>query len=89
MFKPGMYSCVHAQEVAPDVVVSHCHKLKGKHRQAPSLVQLCLNEVPTNQPLQLSVKFTRMFLTLTEHPPDAHRGVDLPPAVLLSPKVRI
>lgn len=36
--------------------------------------------VPANQTLQISMEVTKAFLRYTEHPPDPHRGWDLPPA---------
>jgi phosphatidylinositol glycan class T len=38
--------------------------------------------VPAKSTLRLSIDVTKAFLKYTEHPPDAMRGWDLPPAVL-------
>lgn len=41
----------------------------------------CVLEVPPHTSLQLSVDLEKAFIAYTEHPPDASRGWDLPPAV--------
>ncbi|KAG9081986.1 Subunit of the glycosylphosphatidylinositol transamidase complex-like protein [Ceratobasidium sp. 392] len=38
--------------------------------------------VPPHSTLDISVSFRKAFILYTEHPPDAHRGWDLPAAVL-------
>ena len=47
----------------------------------PTLLQSVLT-LPPNGTMQLTVDVTKPFLRYTEHPPDAQRGWDLPPAVL-------
>jgi phosphatidylinositol glycan class T len=39
--------------------------------------------LPPNSVTQLTVDVNKAFLRYTEHPPDAQRGWDLPPAVLI------
>ncbi len=51
-------------------------------RQAPLVLDLCLDVPSSTTTARLSVAFTKAFLTVAEQPPDAHRGVDLPAAVL-------
>ncbi len=48
----------------------------------PTLLQAVLT-LPANSTLQLSIDVIKPFLRYTEHPPDAQRGWDLPPAVLV------
>jgi phosphatidylinositol glycan class T len=38
--------------------------------------------IPPHTILDISVSFRKAFILYTEHPPDAHRGWDLPAAVL-------
>ena len=38
--------------------------------------------VPPRSTLSVAISFRKAFILYTEHPPDAHRGWDLPPAVL-------
>ncbi len=72
-----------AQELPLQSVLTQRTKRRGPARQAPALLALCFAAVPPGRRLRVSARFSRAFLTLTQHPPDAHRGVDLPPAVLL------
>jgi phosphatidylinositol glycan class T len=39
--------------------------------------------IPPNSTIHLTIDVTKSFLRYTEHPPDAQRGWDLPPAVLV------
>lgn len=39
--------------------------------------------LPSNSSLQLQLDVSKSFLRYTEHSPDAHRGWDLPPALLI------
>jgi len=48
----------------------------------PSLLQAVLT-LPPKSTLQLTMDVSKPFLRYTEHPPDAQRGWDLPPAVFL------
>ena len=38
--------------------------------------------VPANKTVQITMEVTKAFLRYTEHPPDPHRGWDLPPATV-------
>ncbi|KIP02943.1 hypothetical protein PHLGIDRAFT_130443 [Phlebiopsis gigantea 11061_1 CR5-6] len=48
----------------------------------PALLQTLLT-LPPNSTLRLTMDVVKPFLRYTEHPPDAQRGWDLPPAVLM------
>jgi GPI-anchor transamidase subunit T len=48
----------------------------------PALFQAVLT-LPPNSTLQLTMDVVKPFLRYTEHPPDAQRGWDLPPAVFI------
>ncbi|KAL5501912.1 GPI16 [Sanghuangporus vaninii] len=48
----------------------------------PTLLEVELT-IPASSTLQVSMEVIRSFLRYTEHPPDAHRGWDMPPAVFV------
>lgn len=48
----------------------------------PTLLQALLT-LPPNGTMHLTMDVTKPFLRYTEHPPDAQRGWDLPPAVFI------
>ena len=48
----------------------------------PALLQSVLT-LPANSTVQLTMDVVKPFLRNTEHPPDAQRGWDLPPAVFI------
>ncbi|KAJ9528294.1 hypothetical protein QJQ45_014263, partial [Haematococcus lacustris] len=52
------------------------------HRTAPSALGLCFTLPPNCTSLTLSAAFSKAFLTVSQQPPDAHRGVDVPAALL-------
>ncbi|TFY55775.1 hypothetical protein EVG20_g9195 [Dentipellis fragilis] len=49
---------------------------------SPALLQAMLT-IPPHATLRLTLEARKAFLRYTEHPPDAQRGWDLPPAVLI------
>lgn len=49
-------------------------------RAQPTTLQMTLS-LPPQSRLQLEMEVAKMFLRYTEHPPDAQRGWDLPPAI--------
>ena len=53
---------------------------------SPMLLEGLLT-LPPSATLRLSLEVTKSFLRYTEHPPDAQRGWDLPPAVLMPVKL--
>ncbi|KAI5996312.1 GPI transamidase component PIG-T [Pisolithus albus] len=59
----------------------HPHQVLADGHKSPSTFQAILT-VPASSTLQLSMEISRAFLKYTEHPPDAMRGWDLPPAIL-------
>ena len=54
-------------------------------RSQAALVELCLQVPAQACSLQLSVSFRKAFLSVFEHPPDAHRGFDIPAALMALP----
>ncbi|KIJ61828.1 hypothetical protein HYDPIDRAFT_176808 [Hydnomerulius pinastri MD-312] len=59
----------------------HPPLLQPNGLHAPSMLQAKLT-IPARSTLRLSIDVSKAFLKYTEHPPDAMRGWDLPPAVL-------
>lgn len=53
----------------------------ARDRERPSIIELIL-QLPPNSILTLSLDVDRAMLKYSEHPPDANRGFDLPPAIL-------
>lgn len=46
------------------------------------MLDLCLAVPRAAQSITLTAQFTKAFLRMLEHPPDAHRGFDVPAAVV-------
>lgn len=46
---------------------------------SPLVLDLILQVPPGATHLSLTARFSKAFLTMQEHPPDAHRGFDVPP----------
>ncbi|CAD7700239.1 unnamed protein product [Ostreobium quekettii] len=57
----------------------------SQDRKAPAMLELCLQVPATASSMAITVDFTPAFLSVTEHPPDAHRGFDIPPALVTFP----
>ena len=51
-------------------------------RSQAALMELCLQVPARACSLQLTVSFRKAFLSVFEHPPDAHRGFDIPAALV-------
>ncbi|KAF9225931.1 Gpi16 subunit, GPI transamidase component [Gyrodon lividus] len=62
-------------------ILYHPPLLQENGQHGPSMLQAKLT-VPGKRTLRLSIDVGKAFLKYTEHPPDAMRGWDLPPAVL-------
>ncbi|KAI6019826.1 GPI transamidase component PIG-T [Pisolithus orientalis] len=62
-------------------VTYHPHHVLANGQKSPSTFQATLT-IPAASTLHLSMEVSRAFLKYTEHPPDAMRGWDLPPAIL-------
>lgn len=58
----------------------HPHQILTNGQRSPSTLQATLT-IPAKSTLRLSMEVSKAFLKYTEHPPDAMRGWDLPPAV--------
>ena len=68
--------------VAPDNLFSLLTYVPPVAHGSPMLLEGLLT-LPPSATLRLSLEVTKSFLRYTEHPPDAQRGWDLPPAVLM------
>ncbi|KAJ7686941.1 Gpi16 subunit GPI transamidase component [Mycena rosella] len=68
-------------ELRPDLLESLTYTPPVPHARATTLEAVLL--LPPRSTLSLRVGVTKAFLRYTEHPPDAQRGWDLPPAVLV------
>ncbi|KAG9313642.1 GPI transamidase component PIG-T [Chiua virens] len=62
-------------------IIYHPPLLLSNVHHGPSMLQVTLT-IPAKSTLRLSIDLNKAFLKYTEHPPDAMRGWDLPPAVL-------
>lgn len=62
-----------------DTIQHTAYTLPISHR--PTLMETSLT-LPANSTTQLHMAFQKNFIAYTEHPPDAERGWDLPPAVI-------
>ncbi|KAH6911862.1 GPI transamidase component GPI16 [Coprinopsis sp. MPI-PUGE-AT-0042] len=69
--------------VRPDAISNITYTPSIPHGR-PTTFQATFH-IPANATLTFTVDITKAFLRYTEHPPDAQRGWDLPPAVVFVP----
>ncbi|KAG8884290.1 Subunit of the glycosylphosphatidylinositol transamidase complex-like protein, partial [Tulasnella sp. 403] len=62
-----------------DIIIDTSYTLPNGHR--PSRLETTLR-LPPHSETQITMLFSKSFIAYTEHPPDAERGWDLPPAVI-------
>ncbi|GMH32251.1 hypothetical protein BSKO_00085 [Bryopsis sp. KO-2023] len=74
---------VDGQEVDPNSVVLSEKIHVAEDRQSPFGLEMCLKLKPGANSASVSFSFTKGFLSVTEHPPDAHRGFDIPSAMVV------
>lgn len=67
---------------SPDDLISRISYIPPEAHGRPMLFETLLT-VPPNSTLKLTMDVTKAFLRYTEHQPDAQRGWDLPPSVLV------
>ncbi|KAF8065876.1 STP13 [Scenedesmus sp. PABB004] len=60
--------------------LTHRHISPAADRAAPLVLDLCLALPARARSVALTATFSKAFLTAFEHPPDAHRGFDVPAA---------
>lgn len=58
------------------------HVRPATARASPGVLDLCLVMPPSVSELRLRLDFSKAFLTAFEYPPDAHRGFDVPAALV-------
>ncbi|KAL3156874.1 hypothetical protein ABBQ38_001141 [Trebouxia sp. C0009 RCD-2024] len=64
-----------------DVLLAH-HLEPAEGPGTTGLIELCLSLPATTSSAVLRISFQKAFLTVFDHPPDAHRGFDIPAALL-------
>ena len=64
-----------------DVLLAH-HLEPAEGPGTIGLIELCFSLPATASSAVLRVNFQKAFLTVFDHPPDAHRGFDIPAALL-------
>lgn len=81
-----LHSVCHTDDLVSDIIYQPPLLLANGHH-GPSTLQTTLT-IPANSILRLSIGLSKTFLKYTEHPPDAMRGWDLPPAILFPIPIR-
>ena len=71
-----------AQDVHLDDVLLAHHLEPAEGPGTTGLIELCLSLPRLTASALLAIDFQKAFLTVFDHPPDAHRGFDIPAAVL-------
>ena len=64
-----------------DVLLAH-HLEPAEGPSTIGLIELCFSLPATASSAVLRISFQKAFLTVFDHPPDAHRGFDIPAALL-------
>lgn len=64
-----------------DVLLAH-HLEPAEGPDTMGLIELCFSLPATTTSAVLRISFQKAFLTVFDHPPDAHRGFDVPAALL-------
>ena len=68
--------------VIADHLFTNLTYIPSQPHDRPALLQATI-ELPPHETIHLSLRVRKAFLRYQEHPPDAQRGWDLPPAVLV------
>ena len=63
-----------------DVLLAH-HLQPAEGPGTIALLELCLRLPAATATALLTIEFQKAFLTVFDHPPDAHRGFDVPAAL--------
>lgn len=79
MFKINSLSIDH--HILVDHLVREQRYIPAIDRTRPTTLSLELS-LPPKTALRVHLPFNKAFIRYTEHPPDASRGFDLPPAIL-------
>ncbi|KAF9045933.1 Gpi16 subunit GPI transamidase component [Hymenopellis radicata] len=73
---------VHVNGISDDTLLSNTSYIPPVPHAKPATFQTLIT-LPKDSVVQVTIDVTKAFLRYTEHPPDAQRGWDLPPAVLI------
>jgi hypothetical protein len=76
----SLYTCCFQQAYSLHALLTHRHITPAQDRSQPLVLNLCLALPAGFRSVTLSAQFSKMFLTVAEYPPDAHRGFDVPAA---------
>ena len=77
------YSDVYGLTITPpDHIISNISYIPPVPHARPTMFQ-CILTIPPTGKISLNIDVSKSFLRYTEHPPDAQRGWDLPPAVFV------
>ncbi|KAG7444102.1 Gpi16 subunit GPI transamidase component [Guyanagaster necrorhizus] len=71
-----------SSDTSGDDFISNISYVPSVPHSRPATFQAVLT-LPTESTVYLTIDVTKAFLRYTEHPPDAQRGWDLPPAIIL------
>ena len=63
-----------------DALMAH-HLEPAEGLGTTALLELCLKLPAATNAASLTIDFQKAFLTVFDHPPDAHRGFDIPAAL--------
>jgi len=67
--------------IKTDDIISNISYIPPVPHSRPTTFQVVLN-LPPQATVRMTMEVTKAFLRYTEHPPDAQRGWDLPPAII-------
>src|SRR5260221_3205848 len=68
--------------IIADHLYTNMTYIPSQPHDKPASLQATI-ELPAQETIQLSLRVRKAFLRYQEHPPDAQRGWDLPPAVFV------
>ncbi|KAK0460070.1 GPI transamidase component PIG-T [Desarmillaria tabescens] len=71
-----------SSDASRDNLISNISYVPPVPHSRPATFQAVIN-LPADGTVYLTIDVTKAFLRYTEHPPDAQRGWDLPPAIIL------
>ena len=75
------HRCITQVVFLDDVLLAH-HLEPAEGPGTTGLIELCLSLPAATTSALIRIDFQKAFLTVFDHPPDAHRGFDIPAALL-------
>lgn len=78
----NLYVQTPVDDLSADTLLSNLSYIPPVPHAQPATFQVIVT-LPAHAHIKLSIDVTKAFLRYTEHPPDAQRGWDLPPAVFI------